>query len=144
MADLIARSLDERRLETGLIAAFAIMALLLAGIGVYGVTSYAVARRIREFGIRMALGANPGQLVRMAMGRTAAICALGAAAGLMGVGALSRFIQSSQSLLCLGQEPPSRRTQSEVSGQRLGQKGPFLTNGAGQVVVTGDRKPGSG
>src|SRR6266480_3916600 len=82
MEEVVGRSFAQHRLETILIGAFAGLALLLAAIGVYGVTAYAVERRVREFGIRMALGATSGQLVGLVMRRVAVICAIGAVVGL--------------------------------------------------------------
>ena len=71
LADLRAASLADRRLTLGLLAAFAGAALLLAGLGIYGVASYAVARRTREVGIRMALGARPATVLKMVLAETA-------------------------------------------------------------------------
>ena len=67
LAELRAASLADRRLTLGLLAAFAGAALLLAGLGIYGVASYAVARRTREVGIRMALGARPATVLKMVL-----------------------------------------------------------------------------
>lgn len=94
MEEVAGRSLAQKRLETILIGTFAGLALLLAAIGVYGVTAYAVERRVREFGIRMALGANPGQLVGLVMRRVAVICTVGAAAGLAASAALGGAIRA--------------------------------------------------
>ena len=65
-----------------------IIALLVAGAGIYGILSYAVQMRTREIGIRSALGANAGQLVSMVMGSAARLVALGLAVGV--AGALAR------------------------------------------------------
>jgi ABC-type antimicrobial peptide transport system permease subunit len=62
---------------------FAVLALLLAAIGLYGVVSYAVSRRTREVGIRMSLGAVPGGVVRMLMGEGLRLVVAGAIAGLV-------------------------------------------------------------
>jgi putative ABC transport system permease protein len=94
MEEIVGRSFAQHRLEAILIAAFAGLALLLAGIGVYGVTAYAVERRVREFGIRMALGADPHQLIALVMRRITAICAMGAAAGLCASAALGDALRT--------------------------------------------------
>ena len=60
---------------------FGAVALLLAGLGLYGVTAYAVARRRTEIGIRMALGAAPAHVVRMVLSRVSRLVALGVLAG---------------------------------------------------------------
>jgi ABC-type antimicrobial peptide transport system permease subunit len=74
--------------------AFGALALFLAAVGLYGVTAYAVARRRVEMGIRLALGARPGGVVRMVLGRVAVLIALGVAAGAGASAWASRFIAS--------------------------------------------------
>jgi len=73
---------------------FAALALLLASIGVYGLVAFSVAQRSRELGIRMALGAREGQVVRGVFGEGMGLAAAGAVLGLSGVLALSRFLES--------------------------------------------------
>ncbi len=75
-----------------LLIAFTVIAVGLAASGVYGVTSYAVAQRTREIGIRMALGAEARDVTRMILGRGIAVALAGAAAGIAGAYALSRYI----------------------------------------------------
>ena len=70
------------RFYTGLFAGFAAVALLLAVVGVYGTTSYATRSRVREIGIRMALGAPRGRVVRAVVARTGAVVAGGVVVGL--------------------------------------------------------------
>jgi predicted permease len=74
-------SLAQERLVAMLSGFFGALALLLAGLGLYGVTSYAVGRRRREIGIRMALGAAPGGVIKIVLMRVAVLVALGAITG---------------------------------------------------------------
>jgi len=82
----VARLMDDRaavrRFATALLAAFAAVALVLAATGLYGTVAFSVARRTREFGVRSALGARPGDLVRPVMRHAAMLSAAGLAAGL--------------------------------------------------------------
>jgi len=64
-------------------SAFAAAALLLAALGVYGIVWYSVSQRAREFGIRVALGAQPGQIIAMVVGQNLRVIALGLAVGLL-------------------------------------------------------------
>jgi putative ABC transport system permease protein len=82
-ADAIRASVAEPRLRTSLLGAFAAMALALAAMGVYGVLSLSVAKRTREIGIRVALGAERGAIVRLVIGRGLKLVAGGAAAGIV-------------------------------------------------------------
>jgi len=87
-------SLESRRFSLILIGCFSLAALLLAVVGVYGVTSYSVTRRVREIGIRMALGASASQILSMILLQTAATSAIGVSLGTLGSAALTRWIQS--------------------------------------------------
>ncbi|HET9708943.1 MAG TPA: ABC transporter permease [Gemmatimonadales bacterium] len=80
LMDTIAEPVFQMRL----LATFAFLALLLAVLGTYGVLAYDVTARTREIGLRMALGATPGNVLRMVLGRTAALALLGAAIGVAG------------------------------------------------------------
>ena len=89
----LSASLQPRRYVLGMVGAFSACALLLAAIGLYGVASYAVARRNHEFGIRIALGATPAGIVRSVVVWGVALAAIGCAVGLGGAFALVRLIQ---------------------------------------------------
>ena len=78
--------------ETRLLTAFSLMALLLAAIGTYGVVAYSVAERTREIGIRMALGAASGDVMREVLRRTMTLAAAGVALGTAGAFAATRVL----------------------------------------------------
>lgn len=83
MRDVVAASLATPRLTRFLLGSFAVMALLLAAVGLYGVLAYVVARRRHEIGIRLAIGADRGQVVGMVLRQGLTLAALGLAAGLV-------------------------------------------------------------
>ena len=92
MDDVVAASVTEQRLTMVLLAVFAIAALLLASIGIYGVIAYSVTQRTQEIGIRMALGAQRGDLVRMVVGQAMILTLAGIAAGGAGAFLLTRLM----------------------------------------------------
>jgi predicted permease len=89
---LLDRSLAQPRFRTTLLSAFAMIALALAAVGVYGLLSYSVAQRTREIGIRMALGAQPRQLLLRIMREGLVLAILGVAVGLAGALAAARVL----------------------------------------------------
>ncbi|MFL5494271.1 MAG: ABC transporter permease, partial [Gemmatimonadales bacterium] len=92
MDQRITSSLSETRFSTMLLSAFGGIALLLAAIGVYGIISYGVTQRVQEIGIRIALGAQAGDVLTMVMRHAAALAGLGLALGLAGAFALTRLL----------------------------------------------------
>ena len=94
MEDRINRSLWTRRTYSWLFGVFASIALVMAIAGIYGVISYAVTQRTREIGIRMALGAEPGQVLGAILREGMTLAAIGLAIGLAGAFAATRLLQS--------------------------------------------------
>jgi putative ABC transport system permease protein len=94
MRDLRAYTTWEQRFFAQTMGGFAIAALLLACLGVYGVLTYAVSRRTHEIGVRLALGARPPQIVSLVVGEGARLGAIGIAAGAVGAMATGRVLAS--------------------------------------------------
>lgn len=94
MEQRLAVSLAPRRFSTFLLGVFAITALLLAAIGIYGVLDYSVSQRTQEIGIRMALGAQPGKIALMVVRQSLVLVIAGTVIGLMGAIALTRVMSS--------------------------------------------------
>jgi putative ABC transport system permease protein len=94
MDDVLARSAAPRALSMAIIGVFAVSSLLLAGVGLYGVVAYGVTQRIREFGVRMALGAVPSDISRLVLRKGSVLAASGAALGLGGAIGLARALES--------------------------------------------------
>jgi ABC-type antimicrobial peptide transport system permease subunit len=94
MEDIVAESVAQRRFQMSLVLLFAAAALLLASLGIYGVVSYSVAQRTNEMGIRMALGAQPGNIRRMVLGQSLLPVCAGLVAGVMASVAFGRVLGS--------------------------------------------------
>ena len=94
MEGRLSDSLARRRFSTFLLGIFAGVALILAVIGIYGVMAYSLNQRRHEIGIRMALGAHPGKILRMVIGQSFVLVTLGIAIGLGGAFALTRVMSS--------------------------------------------------
>jgi predicted permease len=94
MERVMSASLAERRLAVWLLAIFAGLAVALAAVGIYGVISFAVARRTREIGVRLALGAEPADVRRMVFGQAMRLAGFGLAAGLAAALALTGLMRS--------------------------------------------------
>jgi putative ABC transport system permease protein len=94
MKQVVADSMSEPELLAAFLAAFAGFALLLAAIGIYGTMAYSVSQRTHEMGIRMALGATRGDILKLTLSRSSAMAGAGIALGLIAALALSRLIGS--------------------------------------------------
>jgi putative ABC transport system permease protein len=94
MEQVIAESIASRRFAMLLLSIFACVALLLASVGIYGVMSYSVTQRTHEIGIRMALGASAGDVLKMVVGQGMLLVIIGVACGLIGAFLVTRVMAS--------------------------------------------------
>ena len=101
MENAASESVAPQRLTMMVSMLFAALALVLAMVGLYGVISYSVAQRTHEFGVRMALGAAQGDILKLVVGKGSKLILMGVGLGLLGALALTRFISS----LLFGVEP---------------------------------------
>jgi predicted permease len=92
LEDLVDDNLASRRMQASLLGGFAGLALLLASLGIYAVLSFAVTQRTREIGIRVALGAQPGDVSRMILSQGVKLFLIGAAVGLLAAFGLARLL----------------------------------------------------
>ena len=94
MDSLVSESVASQRFSMILLVVFAALALCLAAVGIYGVISYVVGQRGREIGIRIALGAQPLDILRLILGRGGKLAAFGVAVGLAAALGLTRLMTS--------------------------------------------------
>jgi putative ABC transport system permease protein len=94
MDEVISRSTAARRYNLMVVGAFAVLALALAALGIYAVLAFSVARRTHEIGVRMALGARGGDVVRLVLGQGLRVTAIGICFGVAGALGLTRFLGS--------------------------------------------------
>jgi len=92
--ELLSASLGSRRFTMFLLGSFAAAALLLACVGLFGVMAYLVSQRTHEIGVRLALGARPGDVFRLVIGRGMTLAAIGSSLGLAGAWAFGRVLES--------------------------------------------------
>jgi putative ABC transport system permease protein len=90
---LVAKSLNQRRFNLLLLASFGVMALVLAGVGLYGLISFMTAQRTYEIGIRMAFGADRSDVLKLIIGQGMALTLAGVAIGFVASLALTRLLQ---------------------------------------------------
>ncbi len=93
LEDNIARTAAQPRLRTALFGLFALIALGLSAFGIYASMAFTVGQRVREIGVRLALGATPAGILVWVLGRAARLCAIGVAAGLLGAVALGQVLR---------------------------------------------------
>jgi len=95
MDQVIAEANERQNFNTLLLTVFASIALLLSAIGIYGLMSYTVEQRLQEIGIRMALGADQGKIMRLVLGQGLRLGTVGTALGLAGAYGLTRLLAKS-------------------------------------------------
>jgi putative ABC transport system permease protein len=93
LEELVDDTLAPRKTQAGLLGGFAVLALLLAALGIYAVLSFTVTQRTQEFGVRMALGAQPDDVLHMVLSQGVRLFTLGASIGLAAAFALSRTLE---------------------------------------------------
>jgi putative ABC transport system permease protein len=111
MEDVVDLAVAGARFNAALLASFAVIAFLLAAVGIYGVISYDVSQRTHEIGIRMALGAQPEDVRRMILGQGGRLAVYGIVAGLAGAGILTRWMGT----MLFGVNPTDAATFAAIS-----------------------------
>jgi putative ABC transport system permease protein len=111
MKQIVSTSVSQSRFRTAVLFVFALLALLVAAIGLYGVMSCLVGQRMPEFGVRMAVGASSGDILRLVLANAAKLVAIGTSIGLLSAALLARLISS----LLYGVEPFDATTLAAVS-----------------------------
>ncbi|HEY2015641.1 MAG TPA: ABC transporter permease [Bryobacteraceae bacterium] len=111
MRDIVSQSLSPRKLRMLLIGSFACLALILACVGIYGVMAYSVVQRMQEIGIRIALGAGRGDVLRVVVGHALKLALAGVAAGAILSLVLTRFLSG----MLYGIQPTDAATFAGVS-----------------------------
>jgi len=128
MEGYVEQATEQSRLNMTLLGLFGVLALVLASLGIYGVLSYLVGRRLQEIGIRLALGATAGDVMRLVVGHGMRLTAIGVALGLAGAWAITRSLSGMlfgvsphdhatyaviaallSGVACLASYPPGRR-----------------------------------
>ena len=94
LESIFRRLIEQRRFNMLLLSLFGVLGIIISGVGIYGVMAYIVEQRTQEIGVRMALGAVPGGILRMVLGRAAMFTVAGLACGFLGALTLSRFVTS--------------------------------------------------
>jgi putative ABC transport system permease protein len=94
LSEMVGNAIEQPRFFALLAAGFAVLAVTLAGIGIYGVMSYAVSQRTTEIGVRMALGASPGEVFRLVIGDGVKLASAGVVLGIVGSFVVSRWLGS--------------------------------------------------
>ena len=94
LEELLSETVAQPRFNTGLLSLFALLAILLATVGIYGVMAYAVAQRTQEMGLRMALGAEPRDVLKLVVGQGMKLVVLGLGLGLIAALGLTRWLKT--------------------------------------------------
>ena len=126
MQQLLAESNSGRRFNMLLLTVFAVVALVLAMVGIYGVMSYTVTQRTHEIGIRVAIGAQPRDVFRMVIGQGMMLAMIGVAFGLVGAFGLTRLMTT----MLFGVEPTDPATFIAIAVL-------LSSRGVGRVLHTG-------
>ncbi len=115
MTEVVGAALSTPRFTSVLLSMFALLALTLSGVGIYGVLSYVVSRRTREIGIRVAIGADRGQVLRMVLANGLTLATVGVVAGVFAALVLTRLLRG----LLHGVTPADPATFVTVAGALL-------------------------